>query len=56
MRSSSRSEIVEVFDALTADLKRALDLTFEVLTTPEWLAMLQNCEEIRRVLSASGTR
>jgi len=37
MRSSSREEIVEVLDALEADYKRALDLTFDVLTTPEQL-------------------
>ncbi len=37
MRSSSREEIVEVLDALEADYKRALDLTFDVLTTPERL-------------------
>src|ERR1700759_1530076 len=52
MRSSSREEIVEVFDALTAGMKRAVDLTFDVLTTPERLSMLQHCEEIRRVLCA----
>jgi hypothetical protein len=52
MRSSSREEIVEVFDALKAGMKRAVDLTFDVLTTPERLSMLQNCEQIRRVLSA----
>ena len=52
MRFDSRDEIVEVFDALKAGMKRAVDLTFDVLTTPERLNMLQNCEEIRRVLSA----
>ena len=52
MHSSSREEIVEVFDALTAGMKRAVDLTFDVLTNPERLGLLQNCEEIRRVLSA----
>ncbi|ORA33870.1 hypothetical protein BST20_21190, partial [Mycobacterium branderi] len=52
MRSSSREEIVEAFDALEADLKRALDLSFEVLTTPECLAMLERCETIRRRLPA----
>ena len=41
MRSSSREEIVEVFDALKADFKRALDLSFDALTTPERLALLQ---------------
>ena len=34
MRSSSREEIVEVLDALRAAHKRARDLTFDVLTTP----------------------
>ena len=52
MPSSSHEEIVEVFDALKAGMKRAVDLTFDVLTTPERLGMLRNCEEIRRVLSA----
>ncbi|GBE64820.1 hypothetical protein MFM001_12820 [Mycobacterium sp. MFM001] len=52
MRSSSREEIVEVFDALKAAMKRALDLSFEVLTTPESLAMLECCETLRRQLPA----
>jgi hypothetical protein len=56
MRSSSREEIVEVFDALKAGMKRALDLTFDVLTTPERLGMLRNCEEIRRVLLLHALR
>ncbi|WP_113963300.1 HNH endonuclease signature motif containing protein [Mycobacterium shimoidei] len=52
MRSSSREEIVAVFDALDAALKRALDLTFDVLTVPESLAMLERCEKVRRQLPA----
>lgn len=52
MRSGSREEIVEVFDGLDAYLKRALDLSFDVLSTPESLAMLQRCETLRRRLSA----
>ncbi len=48
MRSSSREEVVEVFDALEAAYKRALDLTFDVLTTPERLAVLERCERMRR--------
>ncbi len=48
MRSSSREEIVEVLDALEADYKRALDLTFDVLTTPERLAVLERFEGLRR--------
>src|ERR1700744_3541267 len=48
MRSSSREEIVEVLDALEADYKRALDLRFDVLTTPERLAVLGRFEVLRR--------
>jgi hypothetical protein len=48
MRSSSREEIVEVLDALRAAHKRARDLTFDVLTTPERLAVLDNLEQMRR--------
>jgi hypothetical protein len=52
MRSSSREEVVEVFDALGAAMKRALDLSFDVLTTPERLTVLLSCEELRRQLPA----
>ena len=48
MRSSSREEIVDVFDALEAGYKRALDLTFDVLTTPERLRVLERWEQLRR--------
>jgi Domain of unknown function (DUF222) len=48
MRSSSRDEVVEVFAALEAGFKRALDLTFDVLTTPERLAVLESLEQMRR--------
>jgi Domain of unknown function (DUF222) len=48
MRSSSREEIVEVLDALRAAHQRARDLTFDVLTTPERLAVLENLEQMRR--------
>src|ERR1700733_1801334 len=48
MLSSSREEIVEVFDALEAAHKRARDLTFDVLTTPERLAVLENLEQMGR--------
>ena len=48
MRSSSREEIVEVLDALSAAMKRAVDLTFDVLTTPERLALLERFEVLRR--------
>src|SRR5947209_20234033 len=48
MRSSSREEVVEVLDALEAGYKRALDLTFDALTTPEHLAVLERFEGFRR--------
>ena len=48
MCSSSREEIVEVLDALEAAYKRALDLRFDVLTTPERLAVLERFEGFRR--------
>ena len=48
MRASSREEIVEVLDVLEAGYKRALDLTFDVLTTPERLAVLERFEGFRR--------
>jgi Domain of unknown function (DUF222) len=47
MSSSSREEIVEVLDALETDFKRALDLSFDVLTTPERLAVLERFERFR---------
>src|SRR5947209_12739268 len=48
MRSSSREEVVEVLDVLEAGYKHALDLTFDVLTTPERLAVLERFEGFRR--------
>ncbi len=48
MRSSSREEVVGVLDALEAGYKRALDLTFDVLTTPERVAVLERFERFRR--------
>src|ERR1700744_5083603 len=47
MRSSSREEIVSVLDALDDAYKRALDLTFDALTTPERLAILERLEGVR---------
>src|SRR5271156_7198506 len=52
MRSSSRDEVVEVFDALETGMKRALDLRCDALTPPERLALLQTCEKVRRWLPA----
>src|SRR6201985_522146 len=48
MRSSGREEIVEVLDVLEAGYKRALDLGFDVLTTPERVAVLERLERFRR--------
>jgi Domain of unknown function (DUF222) len=48
MRANSREQIVEVLDALEAGYKRGLDLTFDVLTTPERLAVLEKLEGFRR--------
>ncbi len=52
MRSSNREEVVSAFDGLRAVVKRALDLTFDALTTPERLALLETCEVVRRQLPA----
>ena len=52
MRSNSREEVVEVFDALSADLDRALELDFDALTPRECLAILRRCERLRRRLPA----
>lgn len=52
MRSSDREEIVEAFDALSADLDKALELDFSALTPRECLALLQRCETLRRRLPA----
>ena len=41
-----------MFDALEADIKRALDLSFDALTTPERLVLLARCETMRRRLPA----
>jgi len=50
--SSSREEIVEVFDALDADLDRLCELSFDVLTTPERLRALERLERAARRLRA----
>ncbi len=41
-----------MFDALDAVLGRAVELSIDVLTTPECLAMLERCETVRRLLPA----
>ena len=52
MRSSSREEIVEVFDALEADYETRAGLVLRCVDHPERLALLQRCETIRRWLPA----
>ncbi|WP_230870710.1 DUF222 domain-containing protein, partial [Mycobacterium canetti] len=54
MLATSREELVEVFDALDADLDRLGEVSFEVLTTPERLAMLERLEGLVRRLPAVG--
>ena len=39
-----------MFDGLRAFMKRTLDLSFDALTTPERLALLEACEVVRRQL------
>ena len=52
MSSSSREEIVEVFDVVDAGLDRLCELTFDVLTTPERLRALEHLERMARQLRA----
>jgi hypothetical protein len=54
MGSSSREEIVEVFNALNADAERLCALSFDVLTTPERLRALERLERVARQLRAPG--
>ncbi|SON61143.1 hypothetical protein MSIMFI_02648 [Mycobacterium simulans] len=51
MGSSAREEIVEVFDALDAELDRLCGLTFDALTTPERFRAL---ERVARRLPVPG--
>jgi hypothetical protein len=53
MYSSCREEIVEVFDALEADLDRALELSLDALTTPSGWSCWRAA---RRFGAACGTR
>ncbi|HUH67635.1 MAG TPA: HNH endonuclease signature motif containing protein [Mycobacterium sp.] len=48
--SSSREEVTATFDALDAAVDRVAGLNFDALTTPEWLALLERCERVRRRL------
>ncbi|OBK42900.1 HNH endonuclease signature motif containing protein [Mycobacterium kubicae] len=53
MGSSTREEIGEVFDALDADLDRLCGLSFDALTTPERLRLLERLERVARRLPAA---
>ncbi|KQH77202.1 hypothetical protein AO501_12720 [Mycobacterium gordonae] len=48
MASSTREEIVEVFNALDAAVDRLCDLTFDALTTPEFLRGMERLEKVHR--------
>src|SRR5258708_6763650 len=50
MGSSSREEIIEVFDTLDADLDRLGELSFDVFTTPERLRAMERLERVARRL------
>ena len=52
MGSSSREEIIEVFNALETGLDRLCDLSFDVFTTPERLRALERLERAARRLRA----
>jgi Domain of unknown function (DUF222)/HNH endonuclease len=54
MGLSSREEIVEVFDDLDAGAERLCELSFDVLTTPERLRLLERLERVARRLRAPG--
>src|ERR1700678_3349727 len=54
MRSSSREDIVEVFDALHTVVSRVCELSFDVLTTPERLGLLERLEQEARRLPVPG--
>jgi Domain of unknown function (DUF222) len=54
MHSSSREEIVERFDAFHDAVSGLLELSFDVLTSPELLGMLQRLEQNTRRLPVPG--
>jgi hypothetical protein len=49
-----REALTAAFDALDAALDGVAALKFDALTTPERLALLKRCEQIRRRLPAVG--
>ena len=54
MYSSSREEIVERFDAFRVAVSGLVELSFDALTTPERLAMLERLERETRRLPVPG--
>ena len=54
MLSGSREDIEAFFDALDADADRGSDMSFDVLTSPELLRMLERLEKVARRLPAIG--
>ncbi|MDP7729216.1 HNH endonuclease signature motif containing protein [Mycobacterium sp. TY813] len=48
MASSTREEIIEVFNTLDAAVDRLCDLTFDALTTPEFLRGMERLEKVHR--------
>src|SRR5271163_2513322 len=54
MYSNSRDHIQRVFAALDANLDRACELSFDVLTTPELLRMAGRLEKMARRLPVPG--
>ncbi|KZS82695.1 hypothetical protein B4U45_05965 [Mycobacterium persicum] len=45
-----RETVTAAFDALDAAVDRLVELNFDALTTPEWLALVKRCEKVRRRL------
>lgn len=56
MISASREEIQEDFDVLSSAVSRVVRHSFDVLTTPERLALLERLEQETRRLRAPGHR
>jgi hypothetical protein len=47
---TSREEVVDAFGDLNAAMRRVTALSFDALTTPERLALLEQLEQARRLL------
>ncbi|ODR07381.1 hypothetical protein BHQ15_11405 [Mycolicibacillus koreensis] len=52
MLSNTREDVAAAFDAITADVDRALALSFDVLTTSDRLSLLERIETVCRRLTA----